>query len=1013
MRPLALIVPLVVAGCAAPASGLRPTPPGDGPVVLVDWEAEPLPEVPWPNDLSTAVDPTSPTGLRLNIPTEAETVFETEARHKINELPGFGVYAPITVSFEAPLDIGNLVDRHPDDLHLDTTFDDDAVFLVDVDPDSEGYGTFHHLDLGHGRYPADVFRTDRYFPNDTRAAEPSIIFDTVDEDLNGNGILDPGEDTDNDGLLDVPNVFPKGGDPFEDLLTFYDCGTDTLILRPVVPLREETTYAVVLTERLVGEDGLPIRSPWPYVHHTRQGDTLAPLEDILPSVGLGLEDVAFAWTFTTGRPTADLRDLADALYDGEGPYAHLQATYPAGFVEGHVLHELDGLDPLALPADRVLDILVQFDAVGSGEGTEVLRSWYESFSDVIVGGSFVTPYLLADADEGGAWDADEWFKVDPFDGSVHHAPQRVVYSCVLPKVGPDGGDGPFPVAIYGHGYGSNRLEILLFAPAVNRMGYAACSFDFPGHGVDIGDDEKTLAEALLTAAGLPQTLHHFFDTRARDLDNDGSADSGGDQWTADPFHTRDMVRQASLDWIQFTRALRTCGSGTMTETDLRSGGERVSLGERVACDHDGDGAADFGGPDVPVAIFGGSLGGINSGVAIPIVRDIEAWAPIVPGGGIVDVGIRTQIGGAVEAFVGRLVSPLFVGIPQEDGSIQVQQLVNSVTSMRSLPVGTFTVPPGGGEVVITNLTLGLERRGLLPEDGRFRLAIAADAMNAHEKAVAAGIPSEGPMPDVAYTVPDNAGLGDELLVEIRDADGALVASFDTWPQDVVHEGITMPAGSPLVAGDEGNGRIRGSHDARRLAYISALILEPGDPIAYAPHYFLDPLDNGPQNVLIMPTPGDDQVPINAGIALARAAGVVDWQNVDPRYGTTPDRFLIDRRVVQGVEERGPYTGAEGTPVLFDADDLDEGQDDYGAPSDAPLRLTVDTPAGQSGLRLPYVDPTGIHGFREPNPSLAFDINTYAITQIADYLTGGGQQLRDRLCYEDASCDDIPQPVGGE
>ena len=40
-----------------------------------------------------------------------------------------------------------------------------------------------------------------------------------------------------------------------------------------------------------------------------------------------------------------------------------------------------------------------------------------------------------------------------------------------------------------------------------------------------------------------------------------------------------------------------------------------------------------------------------------------------------------------------------------------------------------------------------------------------------------------------------------------------------------------------------------------------------------------------------------------------------------RYGMTIDQWLIDRQVVRGTEEFGPYTCADGNPCLFDADDL--------------------------------------------------------------------------------------------
>ena len=125
----------------------------------------------------------------------------------------------------------------------------------------------------------DVPNAARFFPNDSRDESPTVIFDTVDEDTNGNGVLDWGEDLDNDGILDIPNLYPIDGDPVDDLLPFYERSSKTLLLRPVVPLHEESTYAVVLTERLIGEDGEPIRSPWKFVNHLDQNIELEPLPE--------------------------------------------------------------------------------------------------------------------------------------------------------------------------------------------------------------------------------------------------------------------------------------------------------------------------------------------------------------------------------------------------------------------------------------------------------------------------------------------------------------------------------------------------------------------------------------------------------------------------------------------------------------------------------------------------------------------------------------------------------------
>ena len=92
------------------------------------------------------------------------------------------------------------------------------------------------------------------------------------------------------------------------------------------------------------------------------------------------------------------------------------------------------------------------------------------------------------------------------------------------------------------------------------------------------------------------------------------------------------------------------------------------------------------------------------------------------------------------------------------------------------------------------------------------------------------------------------------------------------------------------------------------------------------------------------------------------AGIIDQENIDERYGMTVDQWLSEKRVIQGVEQYGDYTDINGEECLFDADDLDNGLDGTGAPSEEPLRLFVETDVGVSGLRLPYVSTKGHMAF---------------------------------------------------
>jgi hypothetical protein len=84
---------------------------------------------------------------------------------------------------------------------------------------------------------------------------------------------------------------------------------------------------------------------------------------------------------------------------------------------------------------------------------------------------------------------------------------------------------------------------------------------------------------------------------------------------------------------------------------------------------------------------------------------------------------------------------------------------------------------------------------------------------------------------------------------------------------------------------------RNTPTIREMLELSMWAITPGDPIAYAPHYFLDPLPGTPRkNVLIQICLGDFTVPVATGVSLARAAGLISPARND---------LLIQLGVVEG------------------------------------------------------------------------------------------------------------------
>ncbi len=437
-------------------------------------------------------------------------------------------------------------------------FADDAVFLVDLEPESPDFGRAVLLDMGRGNFPLTLEKSDYYFPADPRAQAGNLLFDTVEEDLDGNGRMDPGEDTDDDGVLDHPNVWPPGSDPFDGLMTFYESETRTLILRPVVPLRERTRYAVILTERLRGRDGKPVRSPFAWVHHLDQTKEIELLFEVFAGwrrqgIGIDTEDVAFAWVFTTQTITAELTAIREGFY-GLGPLAWLAEEFPAE-VTPDPAKKKDENPPLYLiESETLVGMLRVLGPMLLGADSEAVRPLLETYEhvDYFVSGSFTSPDFMR---TGLGDPSEEHFAIDLRRGTAEVEPRRIHFLMAVPRTSGDLRQ-PFNVTIYAHGYGGARFEILAFVGNMARHGIATVGIDAWGSGLEVDEYEELILD-VAAGYGFGPFAEAFLQGRAMDLTGDGHVDTGGDTWTAYGFHTRDALRQSVADLLKLTRALKT------------------------------------------------------------------------------------------------------------------------------------------------------------------------------------------------------------------------------------------------------------------------------------------------------------------------------------------------------------------------------------------------------------------------------------------------------------------------
>ena len=488
MRALVFLLLLLVA-CevdVAPA-GLRLTPDGDGPRVRFDAARD----VPLPSDVATAADPTSRTGRRPSLSVTGTTSMARQLRADLDAMEGWGVSQPITVSFDRSpttdvrlpaIDVDAVEARMAHDEHDPAN---DPFYVVNL---STGVPAL--LDVAEGGprsagySPLTLRDPARYSTTDRKGSESNLLFETVEEGKDLPFLAyTTARDRDFDGVLDHPNRFD-----------WYERETDTLILRPIVPLEEMTEYAVVLTDRLRGPDGQPVRSPFDAIHHPTQRSGVARLQDWLTDnrlaryygdlAGTGLAHVAFTWTFTTAPAREDLRVLREGLY-ARGPLARIGRDFPADVA-------LDAASGCAIPSASV---------------------------DRIVTGTFETPNLLGDG-------ADGRFALDLANGEGPIRAETVQWVLVLPKP-TSARPAPFPVVVWIHDDDGYAGDAEVFGADYARQGIALLAFNRPGFGPD-PPNGCVSAGRFGTAKNAPWFSGHLA-------------------------HDRDRLRQAALDAMNVVR----------------------------------------------------------------------------------------------------------------------------------------------------------------------------------------------------------------------------------------------------------------------------------------------------------------------------------------------------------------------------------------------------------------------------------------------------------------------------
>ena len=988
LLPMAMLA-LAASGCMADApSGLAETPAGTGAMVKFDTEHRPLPEIPLPNDFATRYDASAATLRRINASLVAPSVWEQKTRADLDEIDGWGTLAPISVSFDGPLDVENIVMRQND--RYDPS--NDVMLVIDITKDSPDRCKAMPLDLGAGLFPIALDRAD-YYPDDPRGHLSQLIMEEVEEDLNGNGKLDPGEDTDMDGVLDHPNTRSATD---KTLLSFYERETNTLIAKPVIPLREGTTYAVVLTRHLLDAKGQPVRSPFDFVNHAGQTDALAPLPGCLATIGMGSKDIAFAWTFTTQSWTRPFVAVRDGLY-GLGPLSRLADEFPATMDLMPLREKPAGAYAPFVPGDQFVPMAKSlYSQFGSTNKKEELDLFFENFAfiDFHALGTIDSPQFY----QRFATDADgkptgkqlplteQVWRMNPVTGEAYVRHEGVNFWLMVPK----NRKGPVPVAIFVHGHGSTKFDAMNFAGFLARQGIATLGIDAVSHGVDIDPALQAVVLAQFKANGIEGMGKGIIAGRATDQNSDGKLDSGVDFWTSYIFHTRDVVRQTAVDIMQICRVLASFDGKRTWHYDANGDGK-----DDLAGDFDGDGTVDIGG-DAPVHMVGGSLGGIMSSLMAGLEPKIETAVAIIAGGVLSEIGTRSTLGGVRDAMILRMMGPLML---VRDGALY--QAFPDLVDYKEVKVGAVPALAPGKIAVLQNLTSGEYRCARVQPNGRLRVAVSSDRGDLLRLSV------------FDQELPSREREGCEIV-------GTPSFVIDTFEEAFAYDGAKTAAGSPLVALGDGFGLRRANPELRRMLGIAQVALDGADPANTAPFIHQDRLltygtgETVSSRILYMNTLGDSGVPTATGVALARAAGLINYRDIDPRYGKTVQQLLVDVGLVEGVEGTKRHVDKAGNGVLLDVDNLSALMppgDGFDQPRlDPPLRLLRDNDSkvgGRSGILFPDMTPSGTHGFPVPSPTKPFDLGALLVNQMVRYMASHGTEVDFDLCQFKWTCPWLP------
>jgi hypothetical protein len=414
----------------------------------------------------------------------------------------------------------------------------------------------------------------------------------------------------------------------------WDTATNTLHVESDELLEQHTRYALVVTNRVRGADGKPVKAA--KKRHADDDDDNDKLDKSARRHGV---QIVGASIFTTQSTTSTLQKV-HAQVNAATP---ARASFTLGAAGERTVFPLAGLTAIQYnlqtgTAPVFNSTFLPLPALGVFPGAvgSIAFGSYASPDYNVSPGEFIPP-------------------TGTRTGVPAVQRMNTIYFTLFLPAGSRPAAG-WPVAIYGHGFTDSRHgSPFAVAASMAAQGIATIAINVVGHGGGALGTLNVLRNGGLPPVSLPAG------GRGIDQNGDGAISSTEGSSAGAPrilVGSSDALRQTTIDLMQLARQIQ------------------------VGMDVDGDGAADL--DPARIYYFGQSFGGIYGTLFLGVERDVRVGVPNVPGGSITEIVrlspvFRPLLAFAVDARglanLPPLVLPGGVVIPQFNENLPLRDLV--------------------------------------------------------------------------------------------------------------------------------------------------------------------------------------------------------------------------------------------------------------------------------------------------------------------------------------------------